>query len=62
VTEDGICNFSVSLDGKRFTETGEPFEAEAGKWIGAKVGLYALGTKGTNDTGWVDVDWFRITK
>lgn len=62
VSEDGFCNFSISMDGKSFTETGEPFEAEAGKWIGAKVGLYALGTKGTNDTGWVDVDWFRIRK
>ena len=37
--------FSISMDGENFTETGEIFEAEQGKWIGAKVGLYALGSR-----------------
>lgn len=60
--ENGVCEFSISEDGTFFFRTGEPFVAEAGKWIGAKVGLYALGTTGTNDTGWADVDWFSIEK
>ena len=49
-------------DGENFTRTGDAFEAKEGKWIGAKVGLFAVGNKKTNDTGWADVDWFRITK
>ena len=56
------CAFSISMDGEKFTSTGDLFEAEEGKWIGAKVGLFAIGDKLTNDTGWVDVDWFRITE
>ena len=62
VKEQAGCRFSISMDGKRYSETGEAFEAKEGKWIGAKVGLFALGSKKTNDTGWVDVDWFRFTK
>ena len=59
---DANCTFSISVDGEKFTSTGDLFEAEEGKWIGAKVGLFAIGNKLTNDTGWVDVDWFRITE
>ena len=33
-----------------------------GKWIGAKVGIMAAETSGKKVRGWVDVDWFRITK
>ena len=62
VMENAKCTFSISMDGENFTGTGDVFEAEQGKWIGAKVGLFAVGSVRTNDTGWVDVDWFRITK
>ncbi len=62
VKEQARCQFSISVDGKKFTKTGPVFEAKEGRWIGAKVGLYAMGSKITNDTGWGDVDWFRITK
>jgi hypothetical protein len=56
------CRFSYSTDGKRFTEVGEPFEAEAGYWIGAKIGYYADASILKNDGGWVDIDWFRTSK
>ncbi|MFO7670319.1 MAG: glycoside hydrolase 43 family protein [Bacteroidales bacterium] len=62
VMKNAKCAFSISTDGKNFTGTGDTFEAVAGKWIGAKVGLFAVGSLWTNDTGWADVDWFRITK
>lgn len=61
VSDSALCQFSFSSEGKTFTETGEPFTAVAGKWIGAKVGLFATGNIKTNDTGWTDFDWFRIT-
>ena len=56
------CRFSYSTDGKRFTEVEEPFEAEAGHWIGAKIGYYTDASVLKNDGGWVDVDWFRTSK
>lgn len=56
------CRFSYSTDGKRFSEVGEPFEAEAGHWIGAKIGYYTDASVLKNDGGWIDVDWFRTSK
>lgn len=56
------CHFSYSLDGKHFTPIHHPFTARVGKWIGAKVGLCCLNNGSQVDRGWMDVDWFRITK
>lgn len=58
-----MCQFSYSLDGKKFQPLGEAFQAKEGKWIGAKVGVFCTRPHMvTNDGGWTDVDWFRITK
>ena len=54
------CNFSYSLDGKVFTEAGGDFQAEMGRWIGAKVGLFATRETQINDSGFADFDWFRV--
>ena len=54
------CSFSYSLDGKVFTDVGEEFVAEAGRWKGAKVGLFCTREGQTNDSGYADVDWFRV--
>jgi len=62
VTENGMCQFMYSIDDKKYTAVGEPFKARAGKWIGAKVGLFCVNPNGTNNRGWLDADWFRITK
>lgn len=56
-----FCRFSYSTDGKRFKELGEQFEAQAGHWIGAKIGYYTDASILKNDGGWIDVDWFRTT-
>jgi len=60
VEEGAVCHFGYSVDGKRFKNLGEPFTATAGRWIGAKVGLFATSTEKTNDSGYADYDWFRI--
>lgn len=60
VKKGGMCQFSYSLDGTHFTNAGDLFEADAGQWIGAKVGLFATRTEKTNDSGYADYDWFRI--
>ncbi|MBV7530302.1 glycoside hydrolase 43 family protein [Chitinophaga sp. sic0106] len=62
VTKGGKCNFSYSTDGSTFQVAGNEFTAKPGKWIGAKLGLCCSRTAKTNDAGFADVDWFRITK
>lgn len=57
-----VCRFSWSRDGKRFRPIGEPFTADAGHWIGAKIGYYADAEIRKNDGGWIDIDWFRTSK
>jgi beta-xylosidase len=54
------CIFSYSDDGRTFTPVGEPFLARKGKWIGAKVGLFAVRTGRVRETGYADFDWFRF--
>ena len=54
------CTFSYSIDNKIFKETGEPFTAREGVWIGAKLGFFALREGFINDAGYADIDWLRI--
>jgi len=56
------CRFAYSLDGRRFTDFGAPFQAREGKWIGAKVGVYCTRETSSNDSGWMDVESFIVTK
>lgn len=56
------CTFSYSLDGRTFKPLGTVFKAREGQWIGAKVGLFCTRPGWKNDAGYMDVDWFRITK
>ncbi|MBA4138192.1 MAG: glycoside hydrolase [Opitutus sp.] len=59
VVESGAhCRFSYSADGVRFTELPFEFTAQAGRWVGAKMGLFAerLGEA----AGGASSDWFRV--
>ena len=60
VKKGAECQFSFSTDGTSFTALGKAFKAREGKWIGAKVGFYALREGFVNDAGAADIDWFRI--
>ena len=31
-----------------------------GKWIGAKVGIFAIGKGAASEMGYADYDWFRV--
>ena len=62
VKSGGKCSFSYSFDNKFFTLVGNEFTARQGKWIGAKVGLFAVKPYNLSMKGWVDVDWFHIEK
>ncbi len=59
---DSKCRFYYSTNGKTFKEAGEPFAMREGKWIGAKIGIVAAESKSNSNRGWVDADWFRVTK
>jgi beta-xylosidase len=56
----GICRFGFSEDGINYRMMKEEFTAKPGRWIGAKIGLFASGTVPSNDRGYADIDWFRI--
>lgn len=56
------AQFSYSFDGKKFTTFGRPLDVREGHWIGAKFGLFCSRDWVSNDSGWLDVDWFRVTK
>lgn len=60
VDQTGTCKFSYSIDGEEFLPIGKPFKAEAGVWIGAKVGIFCINTDLNGEQGWADFDWFRV--
>ncbi|ERM82758.1 glycoside hydrolase [Rhodonellum psychrophilum GCM71 = DSM 17998] len=62
VEKGGLVTFSYSENGQEFISVEERFSAVPGKWIGAKVGLFATRKSKTNDSGYVDIDWFRFSK
>lgn len=59
---DGKMHFSYSLDGKKYTKCGTEFTMREGKWIGAKIGFVAYEPGQKTNRGWIDADWFRVTK
>ena len=62
IIKGAVCNFSFSADGRNFRKAGSAFEAKPGRWIGAKIGFFALREGVINDAGTADIDWFRIEK
>lgn len=58
VSAGAKTQFSYSLDGKTFIAIGNSFTATVGRWVGAQMGVFSLGT---NDKSFVDVDYFRVT-
>ena len=59
---EASVEFAWSKDGKKYQTVGDKFTMRQGKWIGAKIGIMAAEPAGKKVRGWVDVDWFRVTK
>lgn len=57
-----LCSFKYGTDGKVFRSLGETFTAREGQWVGAKVGVFALGSATRSKSGYADLDWFRIER
>lgn len=60
--DNGKCSFAYSTDGKKFHSAGDVFTMREGKWIGAKIGYVSEEPAGKTNCGWIDADWFRVTK
>lgn len=60
VSENAKLQFYYSFDNVEYKSIGEKFTAKPGKWIGAKIGLFCLADSTTNDSGYANVDWFRV--
>ncbi len=58
--KNGICKFSYSSDAKNFNNIEKSFKAREGRWIGAKIGIFAISNKETGEKGFADFDWFRF--
>jgi beta-xylosidase len=62
IKSGGRLNFSYSLNGKTFKDCGDDFQMREGKWIGAKMGFVCEEPNNNGNRGWIDADWFRVTK
>jgi beta-xylosidase len=60
VDKGAVCHFSYSINGDDFVKLDDAFTARPGRWIGAKVGFFAIREGMVNDAGFADIDWFRI--
>lgn len=66
---DLTATFLYSTDGKKWTKlqssasrNGQSFIARPGKWIGAKFGFFCNRFASKNDSGWMEIDWIRVTE
>jgi beta-xylosidase len=59
VSDGGICVFSFAVEND-FIHVPGTFQATAGVWIGAKVGLFALKPNPKNPAGHADFKYFRF--
>jgi hypothetical protein len=62
VQPGAVCTFQYSTDGSKFIAAGEPFTAQPGRWIGAKIGFFCIRPTTTNDAGFADIDWLRFDR
>ena len=59
---NSVRDIHKGSDGRRYHEAGTPFTMRPGKWIGAKMGYVATCLGRQSNRGWIDADWFRVTR
>jgi hypothetical protein len=60
VADGAVCQFSWRrAGGGDFAPIGPSFVAQPGRWVGAKVGLFAS-APGPAPAGHADFDWFQV--
>jgi hypothetical protein len=58
--DGGECIFLYSTDGIKFIQLGPSFRAREGKWMGAKIGIFAEKPNDGQEPGYADFDCFRF--
>jgi len=63
MTDSARFRFAYSASGRAddYHDIGEALQAREGRWVGAKVGLFAEHASGPK-SGFADFDFFRISK
>jgi beta-xylosidase len=61
VADGGWCSFALVTANSTRQFARKKFQAQPGKWIGAKVGIYCTGAA-TETCGYADFDYFRFSK
>jgi beta-xylosidase len=61
IAEGGCCRFGVLMENREFYQVGPSFQARPGKWIGAKVGIYAISTSLLDVSGSADFRYFHFS-
>jgi beta-xylosidase len=56
--EGGFVNWSYSVDHKSFVRAGSAFPVTRGAWVGAQIGLFAVGERSGS---WLDVQGFELS-
>jgi beta-xylosidase len=56
----GACQFSAAAGSELLEPLGSPFVAAPGRWVGAKVGLFAASASGAAAAGHAAFAWFRV--
>jgi hypothetical protein len=52
--------FLYRTDGIKYMRLGPSFRAREGKWIGAKIGIFAGKPNDSRESGYADFDYFRF--
>lgn len=60
VSDSTLCHFSYSLDGRQWIPAGQTFTAKQGRWVGAKIGIFATRPSGSTAGAYTDFDFFRV--
>lgn len=57
----GKTRFAWSEDGKNWEYIGGLFQAERGRWVGGKIGLFSLAGSSADNSRYTDIDYFHVT-
>ena len=61
MAEGALASFAWSADNVTFAPAGQPLAISKGRWVGAQVGLFAVGERSAARPSSLDVDYFRVT-
>ncbi|WP_252737136.1 glycoside hydrolase family 43 protein [Reichenbachiella agariperforans] len=59
--KNGKASYAYSIDGEAFDPIGSEQTMREGKWVGAKIALYASKSNPKGLPGYADIDWIRLS-